>query len=290
MNDKQKAILSVLLLSILSGSTAAVIKIGLFNIPPLSFAFLRFLIAGVIILPFLLRRKKIKSLLPLVPISLLGTINIVAFILGIKTTTATIAQLLYAGVPLLTALILFIFFKDRLPFRKVLGITLGFLGVTFVVFLPIFERETKFSGDLLGNLLIVVGVISWSFYAVLSKDKLKSFSPFFMTAAFIWVTLLTLLPLSIFESVQYSDWWKELSLSGIFSIIYVGTVSTIFTYLLNQYAIKHGGSIFASMQFYLIPISAYLFAFLLLGENLTTGLVIGAVFALLGVYITTKRK
>lgn len=289
MSDKQKGLLSILVLSVLSGSTAAVVKIGLVSIPPLSFAFVRFLIAGIIILPFL-RKENLRSVWDLVPISFLGTINIIFFVIGIKTTTATIAQLLYAGVPLLTALILFISLKERLAFRKVLGITLGFLGVTFVVFLPIFEKGTKFSGDLLGNFLIVIGVISWSFYAVLSKDKLKSFSPFLMTAVFIWVTLLTLLPLSVFESVQYSDWWKGLSLSSVLSLIYVGTVSTIFTYLLNQYAIKHGGSVFASMQFYLIPVSAYLFAFLLLGENLTTGLVVGAVFALLGVYITTKRK
>lgn len=289
MNDKQKAILSILLLSILSGSTAAVIKIGLVSIPPLSFAFLRFLIAGVIILPFLLKKKIIKSIWSLVPLSLLGTINIVVFILGVKRTTATIAQLLYAGVPLLTALIIFIFLKERLDFRKAFGISIGFLGVVFVVLLPIFEKGTKFSGDLFGNLLIAIGVISWSFYTVFSKDKLKSFSPFVMTATFILITLLILLPLSIFESIQYANWWKTLSLSSVFSLIYVGTVSTIFTYLLNQYAIKHGGSIFASMQFYLIPISAYLFAFLLLGEGLTKGLVAGGLLALLGVYITTKK-
>ena len=290
MSNKQKGLLSILMLSILSGSTAAVIKIGLVSIPPLSFAFLRFLIAGIIILPFLLREGKIKSIWSLVPLSLLGTVNIILFNTGLKTTTATIAQLLYAGVPLITVLILFFFFKERLAFRKVIGITLGFLGVTLVVLLPIFEKGTRFSGDLLGNLLIIIGVISWSFYAVFSKDKLKSFSPFTMTAAFTWVTLLTLLPLSIFESIQYFNWWKTLSLSSVFSLVYVGTVSTIFTYLLNQYAIKHGGSIFASMQFYLIPISAYLFAFVLLGEKLTTGLIIGGVLALLGVYITTKRK
>lgn len=290
MNDKQKAILSVLLLSILSGSTAAVIKIGLFNIPPLSFAFLRFLIAGFIILPVLLKGRKLRSLLPLVPISLLGTINIVAFILGIKTTTATIAQLLYAGVPLLTALIMFTFLKERLNFRKAFGISIGFLGVTFVVLLPIFEKGTKFSGDLLGNLLVTTGVIAWSFYSVFSKNKLKSFSPFVMTSAFILVTCFVLFPFFIIEFSANSSWWRNITISSILSLVYVGTISTIITYLLNQYAIKHGGSIFASMQFYLIPISAYIFAFLLLGEELTTGLVIGGVLALLGVYITTKRK
>ncbi len=289
MNDKQKGLLSILMLSVLAGSTAAVLKIGLVNIPPLSFAFLRFLIAGILILPFL-GKEKLRSAWDLVPMSFLGTINIIFFVIGINRTTATIAQLLYAIVPLLTALIIFIFFKERLAFRKMFGIALGFLGVTLVVLLPVFEKGTKFSGDLLGNLLVVIGIISWSFYAVLSNGKLKSFSPFVITAVFIWVTLLTLLPLSIFESIQHFNWWKSLSSSSIFSLIYVGTVSTVFTYIWNQYAIKHGGSIFASMQFYLIPISAYLFAFILLGEKLTIGLIVGGIIVLLGVYITTKRN
>jgi len=289
MNDKQKAFFAIFLLSVLSGTTAAIVKIGLVSIPPLSFAFLRFLIAGIFILPFLISRNKIKSLWELAPLSLLATLNIIVFVLGIKTTTATIAQLLYAGVPLLTGLFLFVFFKERLTQKKTIGISLGFLGVALVVLLPIFEKGTKFSGDLSGNLLISIGVISWSLYALFSKKKLQSFSPFVMTAAFILVTCIVLFPLFIAESITYPAWWKALTPSSILSLIYIGIVSTIFTYLLNQYAIKHGGSIFASMQFYLIPVFAYFFAFLLLGEGLTLGLVAGGFLALLGIYITTKK-
>lgn len=289
MNDKQKGLLSIIILSIVSGSTAAVMKVGLATIPPFSFAFLRFLIAGLLILPFL-SRKKFESIWHLAPLSLLGTINIVVFVIGLKRTTATIGQLLYAGVPLVAALILFIFLKERLPIRKVLGIALGFLGVALVIVLPLLEKGVSYSGDLIGNSLIAIGAVSWSFYTVFSQRKLKSFSPFVMTASFIWITLLGLLPLFIFESAQNLDWLEMINTQSILSLFYVGTVSTIFIYLLNQYAIKHGGSIFSSMQFYLIPISTYIFAFFLLGERLTTGLVIGGILALLGVYITTKRK
>lgn len=289
MNDRQKALFSILLLSILSGSTAAVTKIGIISIPPLSFAFFRFFIAGISILPFIISRNRIKSLWKLAPLSLLATLNIIVFVLGIKTTTATIAQLLYAGVPILTGFFLFVFFRKRLTKNKTIGIFVGFLGVAFVVLLPIFEKGTRFSGDLLGNLLISVGVISWALYALFSQKKLKFFSPFVITSAFIWTTCIVLFPLFIIESSVHTNWWRTLTPSSIFSLIYIGTVSTIFTYLLNQYAIKHGGSIFASMQFYLIPVFAYLFAFLLLGEGLTLGLVVGGCLALLGIYITTKK-
>jgi drug/metabolite transporter (DMT)-like permease len=43
------------------------------------------------------------------------------------------------------------------------------------------------------------------------------------------------------------------------------------------------------LQYYLLPIVAYISAFLFLGEQLTLGLVIGGALALLGVYVATKK-
>lgn len=290
MTDRQKAIIFILLISILGGATQAITKIGLIDFPPLSFAFVRFLIAGIVISPFLLKKNFLKALWKLTPFSLLGSVNIAFFILGIKTTTATIGTILYAGVPLLTALFIFLLFKERLSGRKELGIALGFFGVAIVTLLPIIEKGSRFSGDLVGNMLISVGVISWSLYMVYSKKKLQAFSPFFVTAAFIWVTCIALFPLFLIESIFYPSWWKSLTLSGLLSLGYISIISTIIVYLLNQYAIKHGGSILASMGYYLVPVLAYVFAFFLLGERLTLGIIIGGSLALLGVYITTKNR
>lgn len=289
MSDKQKAIIIIFLVAIFGGATSTITKIGLVNIPPLSFAFIRFLIAGIVVLPFLLKTNFLKDLKRLTPFSLLGTINIVFFILGVKMTTATISQLLYAGVPLLTAIFLFALFRERLSMRKEMGIAIGFVGVALVVLLPVIERGGKFSGDLLGNSLIGIGVISWSLYMVYSKKKLESFSPLIVTSAFIWVTCFALFPLSLTDLIAYPNWWQNLTFSGVLSLSYVSIVSTVLVYLLNQYAIKHGGSVLASMQFYLLPVFAYLSAFFLLGERLTIGLIIGGSLALLGVYITTKK-
>lgn len=289
MSDKQKATLFILLVSILGGATQAITKIGLFTIPPLSFAFIRFLIAGLIIAPFLFKKKFLNPLKELLPFSLLASLNIIFFILGIKTTTATIGTLLYAAVPLLTAFFLLLIFKERLTQKKAIGIAIGFVGVSIVAILPVIEKGKNFSGDLLGNMLIGIGVICWSLYMAYSKKKLQSFSPFAVTASFIWTTGLVLFPLFIFDLSLHPNWWKGITTSGILSLGYITIISTIIVYLLNQYAIKHGGSILASMQFYLLPIFAYIAAFFLLGEQLTLGILIGGALSLLGVYITTKK-
>jgi drug/metabolite transporter (DMT)-like permease len=289
MSDKNKAVIFILLCSVLGGVTSTVTKIGLVGFPPLSFAFIRFLISGIVISPFLFKTNFLKDFKRLIPFSLLGTVNIALFILGIKITTATIGQLLYASVPLITAIFLFVLFGERLTAKKRAGIVVGFIGVVLVVLLPIIEKQAKFSGNLFGNILIGIGAVSWSLYMAYSKKKLESFSPLTVTSSFIWVTCFTLLPLSLTDFIYHPNWWQDLAFTNILSLGYVSIVSTVIVYLFNQYAIKHGGAVLTSLQYYLLPIVAYISAFLFLGEQLTLGLIVGGSLALLGVYIATKK-
>lgn len=291
MSNRQKAFLAIFLGTILGGASTPFQKIGLREFPPLSFAFIRFLMATIIILPFFLKIKKhkLKEFKDLIPVSLFATTNIILFILGIKATTATIGQLLYAGTPLLTGLMVYFFMKENLSFRKILGIIIGFIGVGLVVLLPVIERGQVFAGNLSGNLIIGAAVIFWSCYMVFSKKAQIKYSPIDVTSIFIFITTIVLFPLFIYDQTVNFGWWHNLTISGIITILYVTVVTTIFTYFLNQYAIKHGGAVFASMSFYLLPISSFVLAFFLLGERLTSGLLIGGALALIGVFFVTRK-
>src|SRR3989344_3021414 len=115
MSDKNTAFHAIFLCAILGGATSTITKIGLVEIPPLSFIFLRFFIASLLISPFVFRNgKNFKYFSGIIPLSLLATFNIILFIFGIKLTTATIGQLLYAATPFLTSAILYSFYKERL--------------------------------------------------------------------------------------------------------------------------------------------------------------------------------
>jgi drug/metabolite transporter (DMT)-like permease len=282
--------MAVLFGAILGGAVSTFTKVGIATFPPFSFVFIRFLFSFIIILPILVKRKNfVKDIWRLTPITLFGTFNIILFIIGIQYTTATIGQLLYAGVPLLTGLFAVYFLKENLKLLKILGIIIGFIGVLIVTILPILEKGKAFTGSLEGNILIILGVISWSFYMVFSKRAQEKFSPFMVTSAFILVTTIVSFPLFIVTFVNNHAWINSLGTGSILSLLYVAIAGTVLTYFLNQYAIKHGGSVFASMSFYLLPIVAFLTASVVLGEGLTTGLVIGGVLALLGVFFVTKK-
>ncbi len=291
MNDRQKAFLSIFLYSLLGGAMAAVTKVGLSQIPPLSFAFIRFLVATVIVTPFIWKRREffIKDLKTLGPFSVLATLNIIFFILGIKLTTANISQILYAAVPIIAAVLTHFVLEENQSLRKISGIVLGFIGVFLVIFLPILEKG-KFSGDLLGNFLLVLAVISWSLYMMLSKKAQKTHSPYHIVSIFIIITAIVLSPFFLYESISQYGWWTKINIPAILSILYVVLAGTIATYLLNQYSIKHGGVIFASMAFYLSPLFGFFAAFILLGEQLTPILIFGGIATLFGVYLVTAKK
>lgn len=291
MTDQQKALLAIFLCALIAGAIAPITKIGLTSISPIMFVWTRFAIASIVVIPFLISRKTIflKTFFSLTPLSLLTTINVVFFIYGVKLTTATIGQLLYAASPMFITLFLFFVHKQKHSLQKVVGIVIGFLGTVLVILLPLIEKNIAFSGDFFGNLLIAVGVISWSFYLIFSKTKLTTVSPFLLSIHAIVTTTIVLTPFAVYEFLHNSASFFSMSLVGWTTIAYVAIPGTILAYIFNQYAIKHGGSIIASMNLYLLPILAYIFSNLLLGEQLTTGIIIGGLLVIAGVYLVTKR-
>lgn len=177
MSDKTKAALIIVFGAVIGGAVSPVVKIGLKKIPPFSFSFVRFFLASLFLFPLLLKSKvKLdRSLFSLVLVSLLSTANIALFAFGIKLTTASVAQFLYAGTPIMAGIFSYFILKQRVSLKKWLFITLGLIGVFFVIFLPLIEKNSLHAGNLTGNILITIGMILWSLYFVYSKQYQRKF-------------------------------------------------------------------------------------------------------------------
>lgn len=292
MTDRTKAILIIILWAAIGGAVSPVTKIGLVKIPPFTFSFLRFVLASIAILPFFLKEKpKLDTAFyRLLILSVLPVVNVAFFVSGVKLTTASISQMLYAGTPILAGIFSYFILKDKLTFRRWLFILIGLIGVIEVVALPIFNRGSVFSGDLKGNLLISFAVVAWSLYVVMSKPLQKKFSPVVITSIFIFLATIVFFFLGLTEVSNHNGWWSNMKTSSFFAVAYVALIATVGGYLLNQYAIKLGSPILASLSFYFAPIFGYFFSFLLLGEKLTTGLITGTALIFISVALTTYSK
>jgi len=172
----------------------------------------------------------------------------------------------------------------------ILGILLGFFGVLTIILLPVWSKPSVFNGNLLGNLLVFVGVSSFSLHTVLSKKAQADFSPLVITVYFLITTSLAQLIFLPADLKYRPDWWMHLSLQGIMGVLYVGFIGTAATYLLYQLAIKKATPVIASMILYLQPIVAIIWASVLLGEKITLGFAIGSAFAFIGISLVTKES
>ena len=292
INRSTLALLAVILAAILSGGTPAFTKIGVGEFQPFTFIFIRFVLSIIFFIPLIVRavRKYGKELFPVIILSLLSTANIVLFTLGVKRTTATVSQMIYAVVPISSAVFSAWLLKENISRQKIGGIVLGLLGMGLIVLLPVVNQMSRFSGDLTGNLMIVIGAISFSIYSVLSKRLQKKFSPIVLTGIFLLTTAIVSGMLSLTETTNYFELWNHVTLRAWISLAYVVGLGTAVFYYLYQYAIKHGSPVIASTTLYFAPATAFAWAFILLGERLTMTFVIGAIVTLTGAWLVTRSN
>ncbi|MEA2056132.1 MAG: DMT family transporter [Patescibacteria group bacterium] len=285
------SILLVILIAFLGGGISPFTKLALNELSTPLFIALRFIIAGLLIIPlFLYKKEKIskEALKKTLLVSLLAVSNVTFFALGIKRSNATVAQIMYAGVPIIVALILRFLYKQPLAKKKIVGIVIGFLAVLFIILAPIITRSSSGENSLFGNLLVLIAVLSYSFYTVLSKPLQKISSPLFITTSFIVTTIFIQGSIAMLTVPNISTSVGNLSVASIVSILYVGLLGTAGYFLLYQYAIKKASPITTSMVFYLQPIFTFFWSMFLLGENLAPQYIVGGAIAFTGAYLVTK--
>ncbi|MDO9027433.1 MAG: DMT family transporter [Candidatus Roizmanbacteria bacterium] len=287
--NRYKAFLAVLILSIIWGINTPLIKFSLKVIPPFTFAFIRFFLAFILILPIFLRSKpKFKKQdLQLVWLSLLATFSIILFVLGIRFTLASVGQVIYSFQPIVVAIISYFLLKEKIGIKKIFGIIIGFIGVYLVIYLP-FSYVSK--SALLGNLMIFIACLSYSYYVVLSKKFSQKYSPLWLTIAFIFTTIIVSLFLSFSELRLISVWSGNISASIIWAIIYTVIMGTILAFFFQQYVIKIGSPLIASLNQYITPAVTMVFSSMILGEKFSLFLIFGTVVTLFGAWMVTRES
>lgn len=292
LSDKQLALFSIFAAVILGGGVAPLTKIAVREIPPFSYTFFRFIIAGITLLPFYLKEQpKIKKdFYKVLLFSLLLSANVILAPWGIKFTTATIAQTLYSVVPIIVAGLSYLLLAERLTKQKTIGVLLGFIGALIIIFLPIINGNSPFSGNLLGNLISILGVTLTALYTIFSKSFQKDYTPIQITSFFVFTTCILGFFFSLFDLHSSFGWWHHVSAAAIWATIYMGAIGASLWYLLYQYAIKHGSPMIASLTLYLQPVATFVWANLLLGEQVTTGFVFGVIITFIGIYLTIQSK
>lgn len=280
----------VLLLALLWGGNSVAIKIGLEDIPPLMLAGFRFVIGIAAVTGWaLFQRVRIRmepgELVPLLYISFIFFLQIIALNVGTHYTTSSRSIVLNSTYPLFTTLLAhFMVRGDRLTVLKTLGILLAFAGVTVTYM----ESLNLASRDyLLGDTVVLASGALLGLRVVTTKVLVQSIHPYRLL---IWSMLISLPWFFILSLVFERGWEYQVSLSSVTAILYQGLVVAGFCFVAWTSILRHYRASRLVVLFFVTPLFGVVLSNLLLDETLGVELVSGAVLVAAGIYLVNRTK
>lgn len=284
--------LKLVLTGIFWGGTFVAGRIVAAEAGPFSAAFLRFLVASIILIGFLYRSENGLPRLrrhQVVPVFLLGLSGVffynTFFFSGLETISAGRASLIIATNPVFIALLAALFFREPLNLLKVLGILLSVTGAVIVIS----KGHLSVIGDGQigrGEFFIFGCVASWVAYSLLGKLAMRELSPF-AAVTYSCVIGMVCLAIPAFHEGLLSDLATYSSRVWI-SLVYLGLFGSAIGFIWYYQGIRIIGPSRAGVFINVVPVSAIVLAFFILGESIDSSLIAGALLVGTGVCLTNR--
>lgn len=267
------------------GSTYFVIKVGVASWPPMMLAGLRFLLAGVVLLVFLLLRgEKLPGWHPalnaaLVGIMLLAIGNGAVTVAEHQNVPSGIAAVMVATVPLF-AMCFSRLFGIQTRWIEWLGIAVGLVGIVLL------NSGGHLGGNPWGALMILLGSLSWAFGSVWgSRINL----PHGMMAGA--VEMLTAgIVLLIASTVSGEHLAARPGIEGLLALGYLSLFGSVIAINAYMYLIRNVPPAIATSYAYVNPVVAVLLGIGFGGESLTSREWLALGIIVLAVILVTLGK
>ena len=290
-NAHLKAVLQALFVTFLWSTSWVLIKIGLQDIPALTFAGLRYFIAFLAVLVFYLFTDRPSQLNQLtkrdwVYLSILGilfyTITQGSQYLGLLYLPAINFSLLLNGTAVVVA-VAGIFLLREIPTRfQWVGIAVFVLGV-FIYFYPFAFAE----GQALGYWIAFVHIMATSFSSIIGRgiNRQKRLDPLTITLVSMGVGSIILLGMG-----WLLEPWPQLGMQGWLIIGWLAIVNTAFTFTLWNKTLRTLTATESSVINNTMLIQITILAWLFLGETLDWLQIIGLTVAGTGAIMVQIRR
>jgi len=284
----QKAILALILANLIWGIAAPIFKWSLESTPPFTLAVLRFGLSALIFLPIAKGNLTIKGrdALPLIIMSLIGSLHVSFFFLGLNYTQSINAPIIASSSPIFIILFGFLFLKDKIKQKTLVGAFVGLLGVITIIVLPSIEKG--FDSSVLGNVFLVLAMLSGVIYALLLKKIMKKYKA--TTIAF-WTFLIATLGFMpmFFDEIQRVGFLPIINTQVLVGIGFGAIFSSSIAYFLQMWALKRMSVEDMGLFAYIDPIAAIFIAVPLLGEVPTIHFFAGSILVFAGIFIAEGR-
>jgi len=263
------------------------------NIPPVSLAFLRWVVAIVVFLPFAIKpviREWLvirQNLGYMSLVSLLGitAFNTLIYVAG-KTTSAINLSLISLTIPIFIVILSRVLFHEYITKNKVIGIVLVIIGV--LVLISKGQISVLLTINLaIGYLWMLLAAFVFSFYSILLKRKPKELSIWSFQLSTFVIGLVFLLPFYLWETVITVPF--EINNTIIFAVLYIGIFASLTAFVLWNKAVDVIGATKTGMVYYSLPLFSGFLAYVFLDEKIGMVHLSSAGFIMSGIIIANYK-
>ena len=275
-------------LCVIFGSNAVAIKFAFSGVGVFTTAALRFSIAALAIFlwagltgqTITLKKGQLHQVLIL---AALFSIQLSMFYFGLSKSNASRGTLIANLLPFWVLFLAHFFIPgDRITRKKLFGILLGFGGVAFM-----FAENKGITADLrVGDLIILSATVIWSCSVIYLKRIISAFSaiqvtlysmvfsvPIFLLEAFLWDTPMI----------------SKLDLKILGAVLYQSLVTAAFGFVTWNTLLRKYGAVALHSFIFIMPIAGVALGYLVLGEPITSKLLIALVLIVVGILIVHWR-
>ena len=201
-------------------------------------------------------------------------------------TSATNASLICALIPLLTAIFIYILFKEKKLSKLFwIGSVLSIIGAILVVL----NGNFSLGINPLGDFLAFMGIVSWSVYGVLIKLLRGNYNTLFITRKIFLYGILTISPYFLFEPFDVSI---NLLIKPVVvgNLCFLGLIASSLCYFLWTLSLRQLGVVKTNNYIYFSPLVTIITANIVLSEQITVYVVCGTALIISGLLIASRNK
>jgi drug/metabolite transporter (DMT)-like permease len=295
MSNNFKAYLMLMLCAFFWSGNFIVGKFAtLYEVPPLTLNFFRWLIVWIILIPFtfrdMLKNIKIikKNFYPILLMSIasISVFNSVVYY-SLNFTQVLNGALMISIIPVLIVFISFIFKTEKINFSQIFGLLLSITGVLTIITRLDFAKLINLDLNK-GDLWLLVAMLSWAIYSTMLRTHNTGLNYLSFMTVIVSIGLIFLFPQFLYELKNHQV--LKFNIPVILITSYVVFFAGIGSYILWNKAVVIVGPNKAGIFLHLMPVFSSFMAIFLLNEKLMHFHIIGATTIIIGIYLSSKKS
>jgi len=281
--------LLVLCVMVTWAASFSIVKYGLRDMGPLSYATVRFATATILLLawawiaegtPVIDRKDWLRVVV--VGLTVIGAYQAL-FTIGLKYTTASNSSLMLASIPAWTAVLAVASGQERISGLQIAGILLSFTGVGLAIRGGGVDFALNWE-SVQGDVMTLVAAALYAWGMVVAKPLLARYSSLRLMS---WATLCGTLFLLLVSGPQLAAQdWSRISPVTWLGLAFITVLGSVLAFVIWFKSVGEIGASRTAIYNNLIPPMAILIAFATLGESLTPLQALGAAVVIVGVTLT----